>query len=80
MAPRLHHAHVRCEPHHEVARGRRLEGFASACLVAGVALTVLADSGWQLAVGIASLCAFAALGFVASATIPDERGDGRTEP
>jgi len=39
---------------------------------AGAALTVLADSGWALDVGIACLCPFAAPAFVVAATIPDE--------
>jgi cytochrome d ubiquinol oxidase subunit II len=56
---------------------RRLGPFAVACLLAGTGLTVLADSGWARAVGIAGLVAFSASAFVLTATIPDEGADRR---
>jgi len=48
---------------------RSLGAFALACLLVGVALTVLADSGWAHALGITSLYAFAVSAFVFAAMV-----------
>jgi cytochrome d ubiquinol oxidase subunit II len=57
-------------------RPPRLRGplgpIALACLVAGLPLTVLADGGWMLGIGVAALIAFVASGFVLLATEPGE--------
>jgi hypothetical protein len=69
-----------------VARARRRAGpgplgaVALACLVAGVPLTVLAEGGWMLAIGVAALLGFVATGFVRLAADGDgeEAGGGDT--
>jgi cytochrome bd ubiquinol oxidase subunit II len=48
-----------------------LGAFALACLLVGVGLMVLSDSGWAHAVGIACLVAFAASTFVLGTTTPE---------
>jgi cytochrome d ubiquinol oxidase subunit II len=50
--------------------------FAVACLLAGGALMVCADSGWAHVVGVASLFASAASTFILAADIPGDRADG----
>ena len=50
--------------------------FAVACLLAGGALMVCADSGWAHVVGVASLVASAASTFLLASDIPADRADG----
>jgi cytochrome d ubiquinol oxidase subunit II len=52
-------------------RPRLVGAFAVACLLAGVGLTVLADPGWVLAVGIVCLCGFAVSAFMLATTIAE---------
>jgi cytochrome d ubiquinol oxidase subunit II len=52
-------------------RPGRLPGFVVACLVVGVGLIVLSDSGWALVVGVVSLFTFAASAFVLAASLPE---------